>query len=200
MADKRLIQKNPDPLFEALGTAMSQWQGIESTLYEAFHNILGADQKYSAYLYFETRSPERKVKMVDDLFRLYLGEKRYTEKAKEAFKRIGDLVKERNNLAHFCVQAAIEKETDEYKLFSNAMYFPYLHPSYDRLEKYEYRADDIFAVGKEFMEASWPITRLLNELFPSRTGPTTSRELTFRRPQRRSGRGDGRRSKKVPPA
>jgi hypothetical protein len=199
MATKQIIQKNPDPLFEALGTAMSQWQAIESTLYEAFHNILDADQKYSAYLYYEIRSPERKVTIVSDLFRLYLGEEKYKEKAADAFKRIGDLVHERNNLAHFCVPAAVETETNAYKVFSNAMYFPYLHPSYDRLEKFEYRTDDIFSLGREFMQASWPITELLNELFPNRTGPTKSHELISRRPQRRSQRrGDSRSKNPLP--
>jgi len=198
MTAKHLLQKHPDELHRALGTAMCQWQAIEGTLYTAFHNILGADQKYSAYLYYDTRSPERKVNMVDDLFRLYLGEKEYKKKAEPIFKTFYELTKERNNIAHFQAQMCVESETKTHKLFSLAMYFPYLNPAYERLEKFEYRTDDLFDLGNEFVKASHPLTELMNELFPNRTGPKKSRELTFRRPQRRSQRRGDLRSKKLP--
>ena len=86
MRDKQLTIKSPDELQRALGTAMCQWQAVEGELYVAFHNVLGADQKYTAKLYFDIRSPERKIKIAEDLLRLYMGEDAYSKRAKRIFR------------------------------------------------------------------------------------------------------------------
>jgi hypothetical protein len=88
-------------LHRAMGDAMTRWQYIETGLYLIAHCILGVDPKLSSVVFFQIKSGETKLTLVDRMCVLALAPDTYEDAWKPLLKTMRNHLTVRNAMAHY---------------------------------------------------------------------------------------------------
>src|ERR1700690_3957042 len=96
-----MASKNPqlDEFHRTVGRALTTWQDAETVLFLLAHCILKTDYKLSSIVFFQIRSADNKLKLVEALCEKGLPKKAY-DKWTPLRKELSDCLGKRNFVAH----------------------------------------------------------------------------------------------------
>lgn len=61
-----------DPIYAALGRAVSRWAGVEESLFDLFRELMGADESVSAIVFFSFRTLDNRLSLITEILGAYI--------------------------------------------------------------------------------------------------------------------------------
>lgn len=153
-----MAQDHKNNFTHHIGDALTNWQDVESRLFMLMAHILNCHPQFTSVLFFHIKSPDAKVRLLDNLVREAFG-----EKIKETWKPIlteaTRLVIIRNRLAHFEIDSTNPKKL---LLREPSFQFADIHKSDNPMSQ-----RDIMQASIDFLSLSISLEEFVEAQFPN---------------------------------